>query len=459
MGDISLGELTRKNKELLLEEIINRVYGIDINPLSVLSARISYYLAIHQLGDVKDVEIPVYLGDSAITPVMLQIDGIACYSYSVNNLKCGSFDVVLPKRFVEEPKFGEIMNRLQALVKAESTSVLTHVLLNEFTEEERKSKKIVSYIEALSESLVYLHKNKWDGIWIRIVTNFMSIARLTSFDMIVGNPPWVKWEHLPAAYTRKIKEFCDIRHIFCNDGGLFGGAQLNICALIANVSAANWLNQNGVLALLMPDSIMSQNSYEEFRNFYVDYARKRRLWLRSLDRWMSPLRPFKVGKKSVMQDFNTYYYTAKEMDYLEGVPIRMIGKGVKYSDVGISGCSNFADASRFLTIENGMAKQLSCQSTAFTYISDKFDFSEIIGETSYQYRTGVESTPFEVFKLIGEGESDKEGHYRFKNKTLKTSKYKVDDMPKDGWDLPVEYIYIPYGGRSCYPSVSIYLWE
>lgn len=451
VGDISLGELTRKNKELLLEEIINRVYGIDINPLSVLSARISYYLAIHQLGDVKDVEIPVYLGDSAITPVMLQIDGIACYSYSVNNLKCGSFDVVLPKRFVEEPKFGEVMNRLQALVKAESTSVLTHVLLNEFTEEERKSKKIVSYIEALSESLVYLHKNKWDGIWIRIVTNFMSIARLTSFDMIVGNPPWVKWEHLPAAYTRKIKEFCDIRHIFCNDGGLFGGAQLNICALIANVSAANWLNQNGVLALLMPDSIMSQNSYEEFRNFYVDYARKRRLWLRSLDRWMSPLRPFKVGKKSVMQDFNTYYYTAKEMDYLEGVPIRMIGKGVKYSDVGISGCSNFADASRFLTIENGMAKQLSCQSTAFTYISDKFDFSEIIGETSYQYRTGVESTPFEVFKLIGEGESDKEGHYRFKNKTLKTSKYKVDDMPKDGWDLPVEYIYPMVEGPTIRP--------
>ena len=83
------------------------------------------------------------------------------------------------------------------------------------------------------------------------MTNFMSIARLTSFDMIVGNPPWVKWEHLPAAYTRKIKEFCDIRHIFCNDGGLFGGAQLNICALIANVSAANWLNQNGVLALLI----------------------------------------------------------------------------------------------------------------------------------------------------------------------------------------------------------------
>ena len=99
----------------------------------------------------------------------------------------------------------------------------------------------------------------------------MLIARQKKHDLIVGNPPWVKWEHLPAAYTRKIKEFCDVRHIFCNDGGMFGGAQLNICALISNVAATNWLKENGILAFLMPDSLMSQNSYEEFRNFYTNF--------------------------------------------------------------------------------------------------------------------------------------------------------------------------------------------
>ena len=127
----------------------------------------------------------------------------------------------------------------------------------------------------LAQDLVDLHKHQWDGIWIRIVTNFMLIARLQEFDYIVGNPPWVKWEHLPAEYARKIKTFCDIKHIFCNDS-LFGGAQLNICALISNVVATNWLAKDGILAFLMPDSIMSQNSYEEFRNFYIDYTKKKR---------------------------------------------------------------------------------------------------------------------------------------------------------------------------------------
>jgi len=451
VGDISPDELTSKEKKQLLEEIFDRVYGIDINPLSVLSARVSYYLAVYRLGDVTDVEIPVYLGDSALTPVTFLVDGIECYHYSVSNLKCGSFEVILPKRFVRKPKFGEIMNRLQALIKAESPMVLTQMIVREFTEEEKKSEQLIQLVRNLSDSLIFLYKNNWDGIWIRIVTNFMLIARLDSFDMIVGNPPWVKWEHLPAAYAKKIKEFCDVRHIFCNDGGLFGGAQLNICALIANVTAANWLSKNGVLAFLMPDSIMSQNSYEEFRNFYIDYTQKERLYLQSLDRWMSPLRPFKVGKKAVMQDFNTYYYSAAQKDYAKGVPVRVIGKGKSYSDARIGSCDSFSDASRFLSVSSGLAKQLSEESTAFTYISDDFDFSKIIGETSYRYRTGVESTPFEVFKLIGCGESDTPGHYRFKNKILKTSKYKVDDMPVGGWNFPVEYIYPMVEGPAIEP--------
>ena len=179
---------------------------------------------------------------------------------------------------MDNSSFGITMSKLQALVKAESCDVLYSKIIEDFSEKEKKSEVLLHSIKTLAQDLVNLHKNKWDGIWIRITTNFMMIARLKKHDLIVGNPPWVKWEHLPAAYTRKIKDFCDIRHIFCNDG-MYGGAQLNICALISNVAATNWLKENGVLAFLMPDSLMSQNSYEEFRNFYTNYAKKQRLFL------------------------------------------------------------------------------------------------------------------------------------------------------------------------------------
>ena len=450
VGDINLNDLSEDEKKKLLHSILQRVHGIDINPLSVLSARVSYYIAIHHFGDVEDIEIPIYLGDSAIVPIKKQVDGIDCYFYSINNNKYGSLDVLLPQSMVDRSNFGETMSKLQALVKAESSEVLYAKIIESFSEEEKNSKILMSSIKQLSEDLVKLHKNKWDGIWIRITTNFMMIARLQKHDLIVGNPPWVKWEHLPAAYTRKIKEFCDIRHIFCNDG-MYGGAQLNVCALISNVSATNWLKHNGMLAFLMPDSIMSQNSYEEFRNFYTDFDKKERLYLQKIDRWCAPLRPFKVGNKSVTQDFNTYYYSTPVVNYKDGINVSVISKKNGINDLRINKCQTFEEAKKYLIMTKQSAKQMASHSTQFTYISSNFDFSMIIGETAYLYRTGVESTPFEIFKMIGEGNSSLPNHYRFKNKVLKGSKYKVNDIPLNGWDFPVDLLYPMVEGPAIKP--------
>ena len=194
------------------------------------------------------------------------------------------------------------MNRIQAIIKTEDDQMVFDALYSELNDEEKDNTTITSSIAELSQQLTYLHKNNWDGIWIRIVTNFMLIARLEKCDLIVGNPPWVKWEHLPALYASKIKSECNIRHIFSADGQ-FGGTQLNICALISNVAATNWLKPKGILAFLMPDSIMSQNSYEGFRNFYIDYNQNKRLFIQFIDRWLKPLRPFQCDNKPITQDF------------------------------------------------------------------------------------------------------------------------------------------------------------
>ena len=196
---------------------------------------------------------------------------------------------------------------------------------------------------------------------------------------------------------------------------------------------------------------MSQNSYEEFRNFYIDYLHQERLYLQSLDRWMAPLRPFKVGKKSVTQDFNTYYFGYPVVDYSKGITIEEIHKRNRVPDDVINQGHSFNEIEHLININTSLAKQLSTSSTAFTYVSSIFDFSKIIGDTDYLYRTGVESTPFEIFKLIGAGISPFEGHYRFKNKTLKTSRYKVEDIPHEGWDFPTELIYPMLEGPNVKP--------
>ncbi len=437
--NISLTELSKQEKEDILHHILHRVYGVDINPLSVLSARVSYFMALHQLGNIQNVEIPVFLGDSAVVPVSVLIDDIECYKYQIDNTQKG-FSVVLPKRLVKTDTFTQDMNQLQSLVQVEDTNLLYEAFCKLLSPEEQQSLKLKECLEQLSQDLVALHQQQWDGIWIRIVTNFMLIARLQEFDYIVGNPPWVKWEHLPAKYAEKIKTFCDVKHIFCNDS-LFGGAQLNICALISNVVATNWLAPNGVLAFLMPDSIMSQNSYEEFRNFYIDYATGKRLYLQKIDRWVAPLRPFRSGNKVVSQDFNTYYFTADMVSYKTGIPVQEISRQKTISDADLNLIHIFSKAKKYLTFKQYTAIQNAADSTAFTYTSEQYDYSAIAGESDYEYRTGVESTPFEVFKLIGIAPSQEAEHFLFKNDVRKTAKYKVTNIPSMGWNLPTRYIY------------------
>lgn len=449
VGNINLYTLSDEQKNNIKEKILSSVYGIDINPLSVLSARVGYYLALRPFGDIRDIEIPIYLGDSAITPTKENVDGITCYRYSVSNNK-KSFEVILPSRFVEQKNFGKIMSSLQTAVNTHNEKILYEMILGQLSASEKKSKDLVNAIKSMSTDLVELHKNNWDGIWVRIATNFMLIARLQKFDLIVGNPPWVKWEHLPSKYAAKIKKLCNIKHIF-STRGRFGGTQLNICALISNVSATNWLKDTGVLAFLMPDSIMSQNSYEEFRYFYLDYEANERLYLQKIDKWEKPLKPFTCEDIVVSQDFNTYYYSKKKIDYKKGIDVTTISRTKEITDILLNKETSFEKVRNHLLFGKKIAAQISDTTTAFSYLSDKHDFRKIIGESDYEYRTGVEFTPQELYMLVGMGTSPKVKYYRFENKKFARSKYIVDDMPKNGWELPTEYIYPIVTGPSIRP--------
>lgn len=441
VGERDLSSMSSKERKALQNEIVSRVYGIDINPLSVLSARVGYYLALLPLGHVSNIEIPVYLGDSAIVPKTIICDDvIPCFNYSIKNEK-DEIEITLPHEFVYRKDFSKIMSSFQRFINEnDEDGLLSEMKLCMNVE---AAPELEGKIEKLSHVLVELHKKNWDGIWIRIITNYMLIARLGDFDFIAGNPPWVKWEHLPAVYALRIKEYCDISHIFCNDGGQYGGTQLNICALIANVVVKNWLSKSGTLAFLMPDSIMSQNSYEEFRNFYVEYPDVR-MYLQRIDRWVAPLRPFRYEDTAVSQDFITYYYSRTHVDYYKGIPVTEISRG-KTSDVVINKSESFEEAKPYLTFKNGKAAQMTKSSTAFSYVSDKYDFSEITTEEEpiYSYRTGVEFTPQELFMLRQSevSEIDPANNYKFTNRKFMQAKKIVEDTPNGGWDLETRYIY------------------
>lgn len=435
IGTVDIPSLTAKEKKALLQDILHRVNGIDLNPLSVLTTRVNYFIAISKLIDSDDdIEIPIYLGDSANLPTIINIDGINCYHYSVKTIK-QTIDIELPVSFINNNNFSKTMFLIQTLVKAEKAEYIASKILDSIDEND-KTNVIKDRVEKLAKNLVFLHQNKWDGIWVRIISNFLATAKLGLFDIIVGNPPWVKWEFLPQSYANKIKELCVAKHLFSGSVRT-GGISLNICALISNTSASEWLSKDGVLAFLMPKTLMTQQSYEGFRNFYLDSEKKRRLYIQKIDDWSNAGHPF----ITVQEKFLTYFFSLKEVNYSEGFPIYEYSKKSKINILDINKKKDFASARLNFDLNIGKAKQLSKNKTTFSFINknSKYNLSDIIGENFYKARSGAEFTPGEIYFIKSAGKSKHAGTHNFKNEPLKTAKYKV--VPKDKFELETKYIY------------------
>ena len=64
-----LSQTTKLSPKIRLRQVLDRVKGVDLNPLAVLSTRINYFINIAPLiSDEEYIEIPIYLGDSSYIP-------------------------------------------------------------------------------------------------------------------------------------------------------------------------------------------------------------------------------------------------------------------------------------------------------------------------------------------------------------------------------------------------------
>jgi hypothetical protein len=126
--------------------------------------------------------------------------------------------------------------------------------------------------EATVAVLVDLQRRQSDGIWCPILADRFAAAAIPPVSHIAGNPPWVKWSHLPPQYAGFIKPLCQALNVLGQDSYV-GGIESDIATVITFQAVRKWLAEGGRLAFYITGTLFSNESSQGFRRFEDEAGR------------------------------------------------------------------------------------------------------------------------------------------------------------------------------------------
>jgi hypothetical protein len=196
-----------------LSILLQRVKGVDLNPLAVISARANFILStadlVFTVGD--DVEIPIYLADCINMPSKRKAsDGIDVLPFSLDT-ELGRFSFEIPNVLVESKVLGKVLLACEDAIKDKRSKALFVAAVRAIPGVDGVlDARVERRLGLLFDIVTNLEERDWNRIWCRIIKNsFSPNGFIGQVDFIVGNPPWVRWSRLPQLYRERVKDFCN----------------------------------------------------------------------------------------------------------------------------------------------------------------------------------------------------------------------------------------------------------
>lgn len=266
-----------------LERVVAHVHGIDLHPVAVTLARVTYLLAIgrERLRDRGVLTIPVYLGDSVRweqDTSLLQQGGITIHTS--DGMDLFAQDLHFPEGILQDPgRFDRLVAAL-ADKAAPRRAVGTDPPASAKTTGRAGLPSIAGIlaahgvaagdgaaVELVFEKLCRLHDAGRDHVWGYYVRN---LARPLSFtrpggqaDVLVGNPPWLAYRHMPSLLQERYQALSKPRGLWA--GGKVATHQ-DLSDLFVARAVEQYLKPGGRFAFVMPFAVLSRRQYAGFRS-------------------------------------------------------------------------------------------------------------------------------------------------------------------------------------------------
>ena len=256
----------------LLRGVTRSVIGMDLHPVAVTLARVTYILAIGREllthAERGPLFIPVYLGDS------VQWSGQSTNLWNAGNLVVPVEDAA--ELFVSELRFPDRL--------LEDTTMFDDLVegMADMAARRQPGDRIPSLgplfqrlgvpasthdiVASTFRTMCSLQDEGRNHIWSYYVRNLARPLWLSrpgnQVDAIVGNPPWLAYRHMPADMQDTFRAMSDER-------GLWHGAEnathQDLSALFVVRAVELYLRPGGRLGMVMPNAVVDRDHYAGFR--------------------------------------------------------------------------------------------------------------------------------------------------------------------------------------------------
>jgi len=266
-----LGQALFINETELLNALLRNVVGFDLNPLAVLTARVNYLLAIADLLPYckGEVTIPVYLADSVRMPVM----GERLPSERAYEFPTAVDTFIVPAVLCTKEHFDRFCNILEDSVRAQINPDAFVSRVEKELNLPKLEQKAADQTKEVYKQILELHQQGMNGLWARLLKNNFAPLTVGQFDYIVGNPPWVNWEHLPDGYrdsTRKLWARYQLAGTFRGGRPRLGAVKVDISALMTYTVMDTLLKPGGRLGFIITQSLFkTAGAGAGFRRFSI----------------------------------------------------------------------------------------------------------------------------------------------------------------------------------------------
>jgi hypothetical protein len=251
-----------------LQIVLRSVVGFDIDPLAVVASRTNYVLALGPLLRAvpkTGLDIPVYLADTIVTPAL----GESLLSEGRLALKTAGGTFSLPACIDTEEELRTVCDLAARGVEERWETDAFVSRAGRASHATAAERKVLAdfYGDCLDQ-----HVRGLNGLWPRMLRNAFMPAFVEPFDLVIGNPPWVNWEHLPRAYRERTRPIWQASGLFVHGGmqAMLGSGKKDVSMLMSYVVTDKLLKPGGRLAFVVTQTLFkTAGAGQGFRRFRV----------------------------------------------------------------------------------------------------------------------------------------------------------------------------------------------